>query len=203
MSATPRQHAGFTIIELMIVVVFLSLAAAMLLPQLNATLDQQALASARALVSEFEYARNLAVANNTSYQLTVDADRGRLILEHSGGNSSLDTLPLGPFRSATDASTERVTRLDSLPGISSVATFVAMYADGDSPNAVNTVEFDSLGATSRSEPTVLTISVGDGDASRYVTLTINPVTGLISLGDSATSVGAGEGLTVPSLAESL
>lgn len=199
MYASRRQSAGFTIIELMIVVVFLSIAVAMLLPQMNATFDQQAIASARVLVSEFEYARNMAVANNSKYRLSVDSATDQFILEHTGSNSSLDTLPSGPFRSSADSSTQRVTQLASLPGISTAATFVAMYADGDSQTAVNTVEFGSLGETSRTETTVLTISVGDGDAKRYVTLTINPVTGIVTLGDSATTAGDWEGDAIPSL----
>ena len=197
MHTSQRPAAAFTIVEVMIVIVFLSVAVAMLLPQVNASLDQQVEATGRALVSDLEYARNLALVNNSTYQLTVDADAGQLILEHTGSNTSLDTLPTGPYRLSSDPSDKKITQLDSIPGIATAATFVAMYADGASQTAVNTVEFDSLGATSRSEQTVLIVGAGGGDARRYVTLTINPVTGLVTRAAASNTSGDWNGDAIP------
>ncbi|REJ66643.1 MAG: hypothetical protein DWQ31_14390 [Planctomycetota bacterium] len=187
MSAPPRPAAGYTIIEVMIAVVFLSLAAAMLLPQFSPAIDRQLMTSARVVAADIDYARNLAISNNSRYQLAVDANGGLLTLTHTGTNSALDTLPKDPFRAASDASDERVTRLATLPGISLTASFVAMYADSVNQTPVTTVEFGPLGETSRSAETFLTLTAGDGDARRFVTLTINPVTGLVDFGDVETT----------------
>ena len=105
--------------RVLIVVVFLSIAVRRCSCRWSTRASiSKRIATARVLVSEFEYARNLAIVNNSNYRLSVDKDSDRLILEHTGSNTSLDALPDGPFRSSTDSSTQRVTRLASLPGIS-------------------------------------------------------------------------------------
>ena len=183
MYASRRQSAGFTLIEVMTVIVFLSVAVAMVLPYVNPGLDQQMLASARVLASELDYARNLAMVNNSKYRLTIDFDAGQMTLEHTGSNSALDTLPTSSFGSSADTTTKKITRLASLPGISTSSAFLAMYADSVLQADVTTIEFGSLGATTRSEETFLVMSIGSGTVQRTVTLTVNPVTGLVTIGD--------------------
>ena len=61
---------GFTLMELLVVVILLSIAAAVVVPRALDTADIQALAAARTTASDLEYARDLAITTTNRVKAT-------------------------------------------------------------------------------------------------------------------------------------
>ena len=63
-SAGPR---GFTLVEILCVIVILGIASAIIIPQIGSRDDLKAAAAARLLISDLMYAQNLAISNQRSH----------------------------------------------------------------------------------------------------------------------------------------
>ena len=73
---------GVTLIELMVVIVIVSVLAAMILPQFGGTLEEARLsATARELVTTLKIAYSQAVTVNRKHRVRIDMERGRYWLE--------------------------------------------------------------------------------------------------------------------------
>ena len=59
---------------------------------------------------------------------------------------------------------------------------LAVAVKRSSWETVADLEFGPLGATTRSEQTVIWLAAGKGLAARYIRLDVNPVTGLCTVG---------------------
>lgn len=178
-----RQTAGFSLIEVLMVIVILGILAGLVLPSSNPGLHDQLRSVAQMLRTDLAYGRSLAVANNSSYRLTFDTANNRYLLEHSGSNVALDTLPDSPFRRREDPATQHIVDLDELPHLGPTVRIVAAAEVGTPPQPVADVEFGPLGETTRSAPTQIWLAAGQNADTRYITLTINPVTGLARIED--------------------
>jgi len=173
-----RQAAGFSLIELLIVIAVLGILAGLVLPRSNPSLYDQLRGAAQVLRTDLAYARSLAVTNSSSYRITFDATGNRYVLEHSGSKTALDPLPDSPFRDPDDPVTRHVVELDRLPHVGLGVRIVTAASSGAATERVTDVEFGPLGQTTRSSPTVVWLAAGHGSDTRYLSLTINPVTGL-------------------------
>jgi len=173
-----RQSAGFSLIELLIVIAVLGILAGLVLPRSNPSLYDQLRGAAQVLRTDLAYARSLAVTNSSSYRITFDAAGNRYVLEHSGSKAALDPLPDSPFRDPDDPVTRHVVELDRLPHVGLGVRIVTAASSGAGTERVSDVEFGPLGQTTRSSPTVVWLAAGHGSDTRYLSLTINPVTGL-------------------------
>lgn len=65
-----KASAGFTLVEVIVVVVLLSIAAAVVVPQALDTSDLQAMSAARMIASDLEYARDLAITSTDRVTVT-------------------------------------------------------------------------------------------------------------------------------------
>lgn len=63
---------GFTLIEIIIVVVILGIAAAIAVPMLSSAADMKARAAANRIAADLEYAKGLAVTHQTGYAVVFD-----------------------------------------------------------------------------------------------------------------------------------
>lgn len=161
----------------------MGIVAGVLLPTINPSVHDQVRSAAFVVASDLAYARDLAVANDSSYEVTFDLSGEQYVLRHSGANSALDTLPTTPFHSTDDPPDEQTICLKSLPNAGLVVQLHSVYADSGTPTSVTTLEFGPLGETTRSEPTVIWLRCGAGDSLCYLPLRVDPVTGLADVGD--------------------
>jgi hypothetical protein len=176
------------------VVVFVGILAALVIPNGNATVREQLEATARIVATDLAYARGLAVSNNSQYRFTWDTANNRYILESSGSNPALSTLPASVFSSPSDSPTQHIVAFADLPHVGPPAQLVGAAAlMGSTLQAVGTLEFGPLGGTTSSCPTTLWLSAGSGNNIRYITLAVSPATGLVTIGPF-TSAGPPPGL---------
>jgi hypothetical protein len=166
----------------LITLAVISIVAAMLIPQLGQQIPDQLSAVAQIVASDLEYARALAVANNSQYQVTFEPGENRYHLRHSGANTLLHVLPASPFRQAGDPPDQQSSDLDDLP-LAHPAVEIARVVSGTGViTAVSDVEFTPLGGTTRSAPTTIWLRCGQGSDTIYVPIEINPATGLVEIG---------------------
>ena len=177
-----RQPAGFTLIELLIVVAVMGILAGLVLPRSDPSLHDQLRSVAQIMAGDLAYGRSLAVTNNSEYRFTFDSEGNRYVLEHSGADAALDTLPDSPFRSPEDPPTKQTVDLDELPRVGTGVRIVEVAAQGSTPQSVDDVRFGPLGTTARSEETVIWLAAGAGTATRYIRLHVSPLTGLTTVG---------------------
>lgn len=122
------------------------------------------------------------MSNNSRYRFTWDLTNNRYLLEHSGTNSILNTLPVTPFSSPSDPPTQHIVKLEDLPHLGPPVRLVVATTSGTNVQRVDTLEFGPLGGTITSSPTTIWLSSGSNSDTRYITVQVNPATGLASIG---------------------
>jgi len=173
-----RSTAGFTLIELLVVIAVLGILAALVMPNSQPSIHDQLRSAARIMATDLSYARSLALTNNSTYEVTFDPTENRYVIAHSGTNPGLDTLPNSPFRNPDDPADQHLADFDELPHLGPTVQLVTAAA-GDTPLAkVNDVEYGPLGETTRPKQTIVWLSAGRGAEMLFVTIVIDPVTGL-------------------------
>jgi type II secretory pathway pseudopilin PulG len=177
-----RQSPAFTLLEVFIVLVILSTMAALVITSAQPGIEEQLRAAGRVAAADLDYARDLAVTFNSSYRVTFDAANNRLVLQHSGSDTTLNALPPSPNRSASDPADQQILRFDALAGIDQPIRLWGGQAGTDDPQPAYDVEFGPLGETTRSETTTLWLTAGAEPVRRYLAVEIDPVTGLTRVG---------------------
>ena len=178
--ATPT--AGFSLLELLLVVAVVGILLAIVLPSTQPSIYDQLRSTARIVATDLAYARSLAVAYNSTYRVTFDTKENQYILKHSGTNAALNKLPPSPFASRNDLPEQHIVDLDDLPHVGATVRLIAAAASGAALQRVDNVEFGPLGQTTRSDPTMIWLTAGIGGDQRYIALQVNPVTGLTPVG---------------------
>jgi hypothetical protein len=169
--------------ELLIVVSLMGILAGVALSSLNPGTHEELQAAAQLLCGDLAYGRSLAVANNSSYRFRFQATRNRYVLEHSGSNRALDTLPDSPFRSPSDLPSEQSVDLDDLPHLTGQNVRLAGVTTSAGLRLTQEeLEFGPLGETTRTEETVVWLAAGRNQQTRYLPVHVNPVSGLATIG---------------------
>lgn len=177
-----RPQRGYTIIELLIVVALIGVMTALALPSFEPSIHDQLQAAARLISGDLAAGRALAVANNSRYRFRFLTAENRYVLEHSGTNTALHTLPPSPTGSPHDTATERVVDLDEVPGLTATVRLLGLTSETPTSTAPSHVEFGSWGETVHVEATHIWLVAGNGTARRFLSIAINPITGLATIG---------------------
>ena len=183
-----RKPAGVTLIELLLTLAVLSILAAILIPQLSGDLPERLAAAAQILSADLDYARSLAVTNNTSYKVTFDVAGNKYDLRHSGTNSLFNTLPGSPFRQSNDPADKQTTNLSQLPLPAPGVRLAAVVQTTGGVQSTTTLEFNSLGGTTCASQTIVWLSCGTGNLKRYISVYVDPITGLVTIGPTVTAL---------------
>ena len=168
---------------MLVTIALLGIMAALVLPFFNSQIPSQLTGVAQTVAADLDYARNLAVANGSNYRITLEPNDNRYYLHHVGANTLLNVLPSSAFGLATDPPNRRTTDLDDMPLAEPKVRLLGAEATAGSGVRVDTLEFTSLGGTVRPEETVLWLACGQGDARRFVSIRVSPVTGITEIGE--------------------
>lgn len=178
-----RCARGYSLVELLIVISIMGILAGIVLPSFNPSVHDHLQATASILSADMAYARNLAVTNNSTYRLEFDLAQNRYFLEHSGTNVLLNTLPATPFVNGDDTPQRQFTALGELPYSSPFCELVTAHTSGSQTTQVSDVEFGPLGGTTRSEPTSVWLAAGSAGNRRYISVEVQPATGMATIGE--------------------
>ncbi len=192
--AASRQssaRSAFSLIELLIVISLVGILSSLALTSIAPTVHDQLHSAANVVAAELAYGRSLAVANNSKYRFDFDVAGNRLVLRHSGIDSSLFNLPPSPFRSPTDLASQQTLRLGELPSLGLPVRLFGAQTVAGATATTTFVEFGPYGETTRAETTYLYLAAGAGEARRFIPLSINPITGLTTIGAFTGAAPAG------------
>jgi prepilin-type N-terminal cleavage/methylation domain-containing protein len=172
-----RLRRALSLMEVLLAVAVLSILAATIVPLFEPSLIDELENAAVVVVSDLEYGRSLAAANNSKYRFDLSrADS--YYLEHSGTTASLKALPPSAFRQSSDPIDRQTTAFSRLPGLRNVRLFGACAVNGSSRAKITQVEFNALGATTRALPSEVWLTAGHGTSQRFIAIVVNPLTGL-------------------------
>jgi type II secretion system protein H len=129
-------HRGFTLVEVMTVMVILGIAAACIVPQIGTRNDLDAAAAARSVMADLLYAQNRAISTQKMHFVEF-TNSGYTILERDS-----DTAPLYTIINPTTQNSYVVTIGPSNTSVPTVS--ISSVTFDNSPSM--TIQFDSLGA---------------------------------------------------------
>jgi general secretion pathway protein H len=153
-----RFKGGFTLIELIVVIVVISLALAIVLPRLTSVTSRNLKSDGAKLSALVRYLHEAAESKKLNYRLTFDLDRGNVSVERSKDSVKYGPMPesaLRGFALATDVE------------------FVDLHAPGAGVIESGTVQVLLTPAGS----TPFTVHLGAGQS--VLTLAFNPYSGKI------------------------
>ncbi|MCD6175500.1 MAG: prepilin-type N-terminal cleavage/methylation domain-containing protein, partial [Planctomycetes bacterium] len=172
-----RSPKGFTLVELIIVVVILGIAAAIAVPMLSSAADMQVRSAANRIAADLDYAKNLAITHQSRYCVIFDeANESYEIRVDPFGVGDVIDHPVNPGKFVVDFSADsRLSRVD------------IVSADFDSGTSVsNVITFDYMGSpySSTMATNLLTgqITLRDKQSGNFtLTVDVEPVTGYVTM----------------------
>lgn len=157
-SLGPRN--GFTVIEILIVAVILSIVALTAIPMLSSAGSLQIRAAANMIAADLEYAKSMAISRGQNYSVVFDQAGESYQIEDQNGNVIPHPVKKGFSYIVDFQSDGRLSKVD-ITGVNFGATA--------------SVTFDSLGSPDNGG----TVSLQAGGPA--ATLTVEPITGYISI----------------------
>jgi len=165
-----RCAKGFTIVELMIVIVIIAIAAVMAVPLMSSAGSLQIRSAANMIASDLEYAKSMAISRGRSYSVVFDKDAESYQIEDEKDDGSWDVIK-HPVRKGFDYVVNFADR-----GLDKVDIVNASF------NSTSVVKFDFLGSPHNGgggpiNSGVVSLAAG----SSTVTVEVEPVTGFITI----------------------
>ncbi len=161
---------GFTLVEIIIVVVILGIAALMAVPMLSSAADMQVRSAANRIAADLDYTKGLAITHQSYYSVIFDVSGEFYEIQDETG-TPIDH-PVNPGTFVVDFSTD--SRLSQVNIVS---------ADFD-PDSSETITFDYLGSPYSGTGTAAPLNSGQitlqaGDFT--LTVDVEPVTGYVTI----------------------
>ncbi|MFA5252383.1 MAG: GspH/FimT family protein [Phycisphaerae bacterium] len=157
---------GFTLAEILLVVVIIAIAAAIAVPMIGSMDSVQIRAAANVIAADLEYAKSMAISRQENYSVFFNPAGG--FYEVCGADGTMIKHP--------------VTKKDYRVTFSSDSRLENVVIDDADFDSSDTITFDYLGSPYSGSVTPLnsgTISIEAGDFS--MTIRVEPVTGFISI----------------------
>jgi len=177
------DRPAFSLVELIMVILVMGIVTAVVLPQLEPTIADQLASAAYVVAADLDYARSLAVANNSEYRVRFVMAENRFTLSHMGTNTLLDALPDTPFRDPSEAPDSQTTWLDELPATGVRPRLLGVIHGGATESGQADVEFLPLGGTRSSQAVNIILAAGMSTSARFIPVIVHPVTGLAEVGE--------------------
>jgi len=156
----PGMSSGFTLIEIIIVVVILAIAAMTAIPLMSSGGSVQIRSGANMIAADLEYARSMAISRGQNYSVVFDKDTDSYRIEDQYNNIIPHPVKKGFNYVINFQNDSRLNKVD----ITNVNF-----------NATQRVQFDCLGSPDNGG----TISLNANGPT--ATITVEPVTGYISI----------------------
>jgi prepilin-type N-terminal cleavage/methylation domain-containing protein len=172
-----HEGGGFTLIELMIVIVILGVAAAIVIPMASSAASMQIRSAVNMMAADLEYAKSMAIGTGQAHSVVFDAANERywIVRGYQGADTDAIEHPVkkGFPYVISFASDGRLSQVE----------IVSTDFNG---NGNNIVSFDYLGSPYKGGaiPAALNsgvVTLQAGEAGR--TVRVEPVTGFISISD--------------------
>jgi prepilin-type N-terminal cleavage/methylation domain-containing protein len=163
----PLSWAGFTLVEILIVILVLAIAAAIVIPNIGSANDSQATAAAAILQSDLEVARSMAMTTQAPHSVVFSSDRQsyKVVANYGGGAYTAATAISDPVKKGKLYEI----RLSGLNGMSHVSVTSANF--GGQPY----VTFLSLGQPNAGGSVVLQVG------GITMTVAVEGLTGIVSV----------------------
>lgn len=158
---------AFTLIEVLMVIVILAIAAAMVVPMVSSAASMQLRSAANMIAADLEYAKSMAITKGQNYCVAFDKNTETYRIEDQTGSVIPHPVKKGFDYLIDFRNDSRLSRVDIIG------------ADFD---ATNKVKFDYLGSPYNGNDNPLNSGVINLQAgAATATVTVEPVTGYISI----------------------
>lgn len=167
-----RLFKGFTLVEIIIVVVILGIAAALVIPSISNAADMQVRSAANRIAADLDYAKNLAITYQSAYSVVFDVSgESYKIQDHIGD----------PVKNPLTGQSSFIVDFSADSRLSRVNIAVANFDPDSNPS----ITFDYLG--SPHSGTVEGNPLNSGQITLQadnfsLTVDVEPVTGYITIG---------------------
>jgi prepilin-type N-terminal cleavage/methylation domain-containing protein len=159
-SDLPGPERGFTMIEILIVMVIIAIVSLTAVPMMSSASSIQIRSASSMIAADLEYAKSMAISRGQSYSVVFDQNAESYRIDDQDGNVIQHPVKKGFDYIVDFGSDSRLNRIDMT---------------GASFNGSPSVEFDSMGSPDSGG----TVSLQAGDTT--VTITVEPITGYISI----------------------
>lgn len=158
---------AFTLAELIIVVVILSIAALLAVPMMSSAADSQLRSATNMVAADLEYAKSMSISRQQDYSVVFNVGGNSYEIQDESG-SVIDH----PVRVGTSFSVI----------ISNDSRLSEVQLDSVSFDSTSTITFDYLGSPFNGNGTALNNGSIVLDAGNYsMTITVQPVTGFLTI----------------------
>ena len=173
MASLRDESSGFTLVEILIVVMIMAIAAMIAIPMMSSAGSVQVQSAANMVAADLEYAKGMAIGRQQNYSVVFDTANESYEVRDSGGSVVSHPVKVG-FNYVIDFDSD-----------SSFNDVDISDADFD-PDSSNTITFDYLGCPYSGTGTSTSLTAGEvvlqgGGVTR--TITVEPTTGFISISE--------------------
>ena len=186
-ATTPTRvgdRIAFTWIEVTIVVVLLSIITAVSVPCFIGATSEPLYAAAHVVAADLQYCRELAVSNNSDYEVGFDVSLNRYEISHQGANASLDALPPTSFLVTKVGDGGKMIQYNALEQKTNASPLVKIHdVTRNGVSSPPLVRFTRSGCLAGGAVTQIWLTTGHGSQQEFVSIDIDPSTGDVRIGN--------------------